>query len=47
MERPQAVVQKRTEKKYRNAPFALSREKREDQGNEIVRTSRLSIQAIG
>jgi hypothetical protein len=27
MERPQAVIQKRSEKEYRNACFVLSREK--------------------
>jgi hypothetical protein len=27
MERPQAVIQKRSEKEYRNAHFPLSREK--------------------
>jgi hypothetical protein len=44
MERPQAVVQKRSEKKYKNVRSALSREKED---NEVVITRRLSIQTIG
>ena len=44
MGRPQAVIQRSTKKDYRNVRPALSKEK---EGNDVVITSRLSIQTIG
>ena len=44
MGRPQAVIQRSTKKDYRNVRTALLRGK---EGNDVVITSRLSIQTIG